>query len=187
MTTDRHIQNFTKLLFAPPEAEDPVEVFVFAILDGASVPGLTEKLDACDIEASCLYRGELDPDTAIRAPYLVKFSQVSDGFLRWILEDLNGQPWGVFATISPPISFEAARRHFRRLIKVKSPEGETWLFRYYDPRVLRVYLPTCLPDEWEFVYGPVNHFFAGTPGGSAYDCFSYSARTGFTISTTDIS
>jgi hypothetical protein len=29
------------------------------------------------------------------------------------------------------------------------------LFRYYDPRVLRVYLPSCRPSELETVFGPV--------------------------------
>ena len=32
------------------------------------------------------------------------------------------------------------------------------LFRYYDPRVLRVYLPTCNFDELQTVFGPVMHF-----------------------------
>ncbi len=32
------------------------------------------------------------------------------------------------------------------------------IFRYYDPRVLRVYLPTCLAPELRTVFGPVRRF-----------------------------
>ena len=36
-----------------------------AILDGASVPGLVERLDAArSLEAACLFQGELAPDMA---------------------------------------------------------------------------------------------------------------------------
>lgn len=33
------------------------------------------------------------------------------------------------------------------------------LFRFYDPRVLRLYLPTCTSTELEQVFGPVGTFF----------------------------
>ena len=33
------------------------------------------------------------------------------------------------------------------------------MFRYYDPRVLRVYLPTCTPDELEMLFGPIERFW----------------------------
>ena len=38
---------------------------------------------------------------------------------------------------------------------MKTEEGQELYFRYYDPRVLRTYLPTCTPDELEQVFGPV--------------------------------
>ena len=33
-------------------------------------------------------------------------------------------------------------------------------FRYYDPRVFRVYLPTCNREELETIFGPAVKFFA---------------------------
>jgi hypothetical protein len=47
------------------------------------------------------------------------------------------------------------RRHFRSFLTVYDPDGKPLLFRYYDPRVLRVYLPTCDARELETVFGPV--------------------------------
>jgi hypothetical protein len=33
------------------------------------------------------------------------------------------------------------------------------VFRYYDPRVLRVYLPTCVTAELRTVFGPIECFW----------------------------
>jgi hypothetical protein len=41
---------------------------------------------------------------------------------------------------------------------VHDGEGTPMLFRYYDPRVLRVYLPTCNAEELKTVFGPVLRF-----------------------------
>jgi hypothetical protein len=48
---------------------------------------------------------------------------------------------------------------------VKDYKGRRLLFRYYDPRVLRVYLPTCLPNELETVFGPVKAYLVEGDGG----------------------
>src|SRR5260221_341825 len=45
---------------------------VFAVLDGASVPKLIESLYEHKPEHCCLYPGELKPDMATVAPYLVR-------------------------------------------------------------------------------------------------------------------
>jgi hypothetical protein len=41
---------------------------------------------------------------------------------------------------------------------VYSPEAKPMYFRYYDPRVLRIYLPTCNAQELATVFGPVTSF-----------------------------
>ena len=41
------------------------------------------------------------------------------------------------------------------------------VFRYYDPRVLRPYLPTCTETELDFVFGPVQRFLVEAEGGAA--------------------
>jgi hypothetical protein len=64
-----------------------------------------------------------------------------------------GKHWGIFVVSAD--DFKAVRKHFRTFLMVKSPEGERLYFRYYDPRVLRVYLPTCNLEEIDYVFGPV--------------------------------
>jgi hypothetical protein len=41
---------------------------------------------------------------------------------------------------------------------VYSPEAKPMYFRYYDPRVLRMYLPTCNAQELQTVFGPVTSY-----------------------------
>ena len=42
---------------------------------------------------------------------------------------------------------------------VHDSRGDRLFFRYYDPRVLRVYLPTCTRDELRTVFGGIECFW----------------------------
>ena len=136
-------------LFADPDAS------VYAILDAASVEKLLDVLYKHQPESICLYRGELAPDIAHVAPYLVRLERDSP-FTTWVLERGWGKHWGVFAV--SPADLTAMRQHLRRFLTVHDSKGNPMLFRYYDPRVLRVYLPTCNPQELEAMFGPVLQF-----------------------------
>ena len=149
------IERLKRLLFAL-EGES-----AYAILDGASVPDLLEKLAAAPEEHACLYRGELAPDLARTAPYLVKLRPESP-LTEWILGEGWGHHWGVFALT--PAGLEALRRHLRGFLRVRDFTGQVLYFRYYDPRVLGVYLPTCNAQELRFVFGPVSRFFCEDQG-----------------------
>jgi hypothetical protein len=130
---------------------------VYAILDGASVPELQPKLKEAKEEHVCLYRGELEPDLAGVAPYLVKLRRDSP-FTDWVLNEGWGNHWGIF--VSTPVGIEALRRHLRQFLRVRDHTGQVLYFRYYDPRVLRVYLPTCRRNEIRAIYGPITRFLA---------------------------
>src|SRR5436189_5509467 len=69
---------------------------VYAVLDGASIPDLRQALYAWYPEHECLYRGELTPDIAEAAPYLVRMQPGSD-FCTWVMEKGWGNHWGVYA------------------------------------------------------------------------------------------
>lgn len=127
----------------------------FAVLDGASIPSLLEELAAQNPPHVCLFRGPLPPDVPPCAPYLVHLHRDAP-FTQWLLEEGWGQHWGIFAVALA--SLRAMRSHFRKFLMVRDPDGKAIYFRYYDPRVMRVYLPTCTPDEAAFVFGPINRF-----------------------------
>lgn len=124
----------------------------FAVLDGASVLGLLNQLDKYKPEFICLYRGELKPDLAEAAPYLVRLQPEND-FTDWLLTKGWGRHWGIFAIADADL--QGMRQHFRRLLTVYDEKGKPLLFRFYDPRVMRVYLPTCNAAELSAVFGSV--------------------------------
>lgn len=131
------------------------ETSVFAVFDGASVKGLREKLWEKEPQHVCLWRGELAPDMAEVAPYLIELEPDAE-FTQWVLEKGWGNHWGIFVATGEPL--RSLRQHFRRLTMVRDPDGKSLYFRFYDPRVLRIFLPTCTPDELRDFFGPVACF-----------------------------
>ncbi len=146
MTAEDIVQSISEPLFSKEETN------VYAVLDGASIPDLLARLDHCEPEYVCLYRGELAPDMAEVAPYLVRLEPQSE-FTDWVLGQGWGQHWGIFAISHAGI--REMRQHLRSFLTVYDSEGKPLLFRYYDPRVLRVYLPTCNAEELATVFGPI--------------------------------
>jgi hypothetical protein len=130
---------------------------VYAVLDAARDPLVHAQLVASDVRSACLYEGRIPREIAEVAPYLVKLRR-DHGFTEQLLESAWGKSWGVFASSSA--DFETLRRHFRRFLRVTDEAGRTMIFRWYDPRVLRVYLPTCTERELEMIFGPLSAYFA---------------------------
>ena len=135
---------------------------LFCVLDGASVPDLPIKLYEMAPANHCLFTGDLEPELEYAAPYLVHLAP--DGaFTDWVLAASPGNHWGVF--IHSGISMLEMRKHFRGLINVVDEKGDPLLFRYYDPRVLHKFLPTCTANELATFFGRTDAFFAETDDG----------------------
>lgn len=133
---------------------------VYAVLDGASVPDLPTKLFEMRPPRYCLFSGELEPDMAEVAPYLVRLYQGAP-FTDWFLGGYWGKHWGIFVHSRKPMI--EIRKHFRSLITVYDETGKPMIFRFYDPRVLQIYLPTCEPEEIEMFFGDADYYFAESP------------------------
>lgn len=149
MASEHVVQAVSQYLFAEPGAN------VFALLDGAAVPGLLTSLYRYQPDYVCLYRGELQPDMAEVAPYLVRLEPTAE-YTAWVMAYGWGNHWGVFAVSHADM--REMRQHFRRFLIVHDSSGKPLLFRYYDPRVLRVYLPTCNATELQTVFGLVRRY-----------------------------
>jgi hypothetical protein len=140
-----------------------------AMLDGASVPGLLERLDSDpSLEVECLFQGELEPDMAEVAPYLVKLELGSE-FTEWVVGTGWGLHWGSYVTSRQ--GFRRLRNHLRALTLIYRRDGTPLYFRYYDPRVLRVFLPTCSPAQLKQMFGPVDAFVAESEAGDAVSIY----------------
>ena len=53
---------------------------------------------------------------------------------------------------------QAVRSHLRSIFKVYDEQGTMFYFRFYDPRVIRTYLPTCTAKECRQFFGPVRSY-----------------------------
>lgn len=135
----------------------PLHVKVFAILDGAQDARISYEMDSTFCEHDCLYAGNLPLELQRAAPYVVQLDR-DDRLTRWVLENGWGRNWGVF--LRTEIGLKNLRKHLRGFLRVKDERGNRLVFRYYDPRVLRVYLPTCTPSELQTVFGPIESFLA---------------------------
>ena len=128
--------------------------YLYAILDAYQAPTVPAKVQELGKErALCLFMGPAEEKYWQLAPYLIAVEETT---LDWILRNLKDKPWGVF--VLSKSGLETLRTHFRRFLIVQLPDGERWYFRYYDPRLLPIYLSNCLPQELELFYGPVRSF-----------------------------
>ena len=125
---------------------------IWMIVDGARDPGIVTLLRDCHMEHYCLYSGTLSAALAAAAPYLVQLDH-NDPDTQRFLTHAWGNCWGVFLKCATHAS--ALRRHLREFLVVSDPDGKRLIFRYYDPRVLRIYLPTCTPEELNRFFGPM--------------------------------
>ncbi|MBI4909263.1 MAG: DUF4123 domain-containing protein [Acidobacteria bacterium] len=82
------------------------------------------------------------PATSTLLPRLVKES--------W------GQHWSLFFTCASPLP--ELYRHLRQFLVVQSGEGRWFYFRFYDPRLMQTFLPSCSQRELTQFFGPVQSF-----------------------------
>jgi len=109
-------------------------------------------------EAQSLYDGAQGEDLEEAAPYLVRFARGSGLLERMVMEGW-GKRWGVYLTSALP--FKDLRRHLRRFLMVElESTGEPVYFRFYDPGVLRTFLPSCAEGQRGEFMGEISSFIA---------------------------
>jgi hypothetical protein len=120
------------------------ELNTYAIIDGAACPELRFKIYDWEPQSACLWSGSLEPDMEEVAPYMVLLDKEST-FTDWLITQGWENHWNVF--ITSEFDFKVFRKQIRKLLLVKSPEGQNMVFRFYDPRVMHNFLPECEPDQ----------------------------------------
>jgi len=137
----------------PPNQPQWLKVWV--VLDGARDKRIYSAVTDTYLNKCCLYSGDLPWELQLVAPHLIELDR-DDRFTRYLINQGWGNSWGIF--FRSTASMERLRRHLREFLVVKDERGKRLIFRYYDPRVLRVYLPTCFTRELQTFFGPIQHF-----------------------------
>ena len=127
-----------------------------AVLDAARDERVLELLPRSTEEYQSLYEGVQGEALAEVAPYLVELAKDSRLLERLVMEGW-GSAWGVYLTWAGPK--RDLRRHLRRFLMVVDDETTRRMyFRFYDPRVLRDFLPTCSVLQTEELFGEIGCF-----------------------------
>lgn len=126
------------------------------ILDGARMGEALAEAQTRGKNIESLYRGEDLGMLAQVSPHLSPFN-LGAPFGQWILKTGWGASWGVlFKSAWPPAELY---KHLRKFLTVKTESGRSLYFRFYDPRVLRIFLPTCDAAQIrEFFGGAIDYF-----------------------------
>lgn len=90
------------------------------------------------------------------APYFIPIDPETDFLAHWAAR--WGKNVGIF--LISPAEPQKVFRHLRHIFVVKDEEDQEFFFRFYDPRVLRVYLPTCTPEDAREFFGPISAMLA---------------------------
>jgi hypothetical protein len=131
---------------------------LFAVLDAAQGEKVWRFLGTSFGRRHSLYEGPQAKELAEVAPYLLEMAGKSRRLERLVQLGWS-QNWGIFLTSARP--FLEVRRQLRKHLVVQDEETKKRLyFRFYDPSVLRVFLPTCTPDQNEQFYGCIDAFYA---------------------------
>ncbi|MEZ4293834.1 MAG: DUF4123 domain-containing protein [Polyangiaceae bacterium] len=143
---------------------------LFAVLDAARTDRIPRLLATSADEHISLYdglRAEIEADVA---PYLVRIAEGSLLLPRLCAEGW-GQSWGIFLAADLPL--REVRAHLRRLLVVtREKDDRPMYFRFYDPRVLRSFLPIATARQRSAFFGPIARIFAEDPEAGALSVFS---------------
>ena len=135
----------------------PADQPVYAVLDGARDSRIRGFVFDTRAPKWCLYRGRLTPELEDAAPWLLSLSREHPA-TEIFFKRFWGQACGIL--LATPMPGPLLRRHLRRFLLARDPRGRTLLFRYYDPRVLRIYLPTLTEAEAAQFFGEISAFVA---------------------------
>lgn len=161
--------------WAPPTAEQraarsaalatlAAEKGLHAILDGARDRRIKALIDACDDESRSLFDGEKGDHLSDVAPYLVKLEPSSE-LLAFFVSQAWGDSWGVCLTSRRPLD-EIRQRLRRSLMVVDEATTKRMFFRFYDPRVLRLFWPESNARQRSEVIGTeIERFLVEGPSG----------------------
>jgi hypothetical protein len=143
---------------------------LYALLDAARDDRILTLLRESVEEHRSLFEGVYGEVMADAAPYLVSLPARSR-LLPKLAREGFGKSWGVYLTSKR--RFTELRSHLRKLLMV-SEEGATELmyFRYYDPRVLRVFLPMSTARQVTEIYAEIDRFVVEGKDGANWIVFT---------------
>ncbi|MEZ4445329.1 MAG: DUF4123 domain-containing protein [Polyangiaceae bacterium] len=125
---------------------------LYAVVDAARDPEVLAWVERSGLAYQCLFQGEKAKSLREEAPWLLSFGR-DKAALEDLVDKFHDRAMVAYVVSSEP--FFAVRRHLRRIQRVQTEDGRVLYFRYYDPRVARVFLPTLDDKQLRWMFGKV--------------------------------
>ena len=127
----------------------------YVILDAARLDEKMEEATKLNSYSLPLLNAKEEVYVQKLSAFLFSFQSVGD-FANLIVKEGWGQSWGIY--VSTNMSLSDLREHLSKNKYAKTEAGEIMYFRFYDPRVLRIFLPTCDLEQLREFFGPIRQF-----------------------------
>lgn len=134
----------------------PMQQFNYLIIDAAIAEGNINAAIALNKNYRCLLKGKSEEELESVAPYLFAINKQIIDFPNWFFGVGFNKNWGILALSNA--GFEDMYNHFRKHIIVVNDDKQEVFFRFYDPAVLRMFLPSADVQQLRAFFGPVSTF-----------------------------
>lgn len=135
---------------------------LYGVLDGARDHRIREWVGRHERGVCSLYE-PVNHALAPWGPWLVDLHALAAEVMPLLLDGW-GQRHAIYLRSQTDLA--DARRHLRRLLRIELSAGRRAYFRFYDPGVLRVFLPTCTAAERVEFFGEATSMWAESKDGA---------------------
>jgi hypothetical protein len=139
-----------------------------ALIDGARAFELAFAARMMGHRLFTLFSGPLADVASHVGPCLVALDEPSAFLDRWVKS--LGSHAGVLFQSDRELDVVGA--HLRQRFVTTDQAGQEFYFRFYDPRVFRVFLPECGPRERADFFGPVSCWIVESADGTCLELFA---------------
>ena len=137
---------------------------LLALVDGAQAVELAFMARLMGYPVYTLFSGDMAEAVAHAGPHLVVVNRPLPFLEKWV--ETIGHNAGIL--LQTKAEFDVLYAHLREIFVVTDEEGQEYFFRYYDPRVIRTFLPTCKAGELKEFFGVVDRWIVEDKDGTNY-------------------
>ena len=156
---------------AKPVEDDAVHLY--ALIDGTQAIDLVFIARMLGYRAFTLFDGDMSSHVAHAGPCLIELDEAEAFLPHWVAA--IGQNAGILLETRSDLA--DLHCHLRDIFIVADEAGQEYFFRFYDPRVFRMFPETCTPKELAEFYGVVDRWIVETPGADGFESWIRDTNT----------
>lgn len=118
---------------------------IFAVLDRSAASSFLDAVRSAGGAVEALSETTGACLTSVNAESRIAAQLAADGW---------GKGWGIYVTSHQPLAI--VRNHLRRFQTLLTQDGAEFQFRFFNPTLLRGFLPTLSGEEAKTLFGPIS-------------------------------